>query len=143
MTLSQKSTLKRSPFIRKEPMGKLGLVASPKKKAPAKRSKMKTKQRARTSEDIALHDRLATLGCIACIKDGRFNPYVSIHHVDGRTKPDCHKLVLPLCAPHHQRDDTDPLHRVAVHPDKARFEARYGTQEELMDICAKLLERQK
>ncbi len=28
---------------------------------------------------------------------------------------------------------------IAVHPDKGRFEARYGTQAELMALCADLL----
>jgi hypothetical protein len=41
-------------------------------------------------------------------------------------------LVLGLCAEHHQHDDTDPLGRIGVHPYKARFEARYGTQLQLL-----------
>jgi hypothetical protein len=73
------------------------------------------------------------------MKDGHYNPHVSIHHVEGRTKPGCHLLVLPLCASHHQQDDTDPAGRIAVHPNKAHFEARYGSQEELMLQCAQLL----
>jgi hypothetical protein len=101
---------------------------------------LKSKQRAVTPEEKLLWDRMANeIGCVACMKDGNFNKYVSIHHVDGRTKPGCHKLVLPLCAPHHQQDDTDPAGRIAVHPNKARFERMYGTQEELMALCAELL----
>lgn len=75
---------------------------------------------------------LASIGCIACLKDGRFNDLVSIHHIDGRTKKGAHMKVLPLCAQHHQQDDTDPLKRIAVHPNKARFESEYGTQLELL-----------
>ena len=113
--------------------------AAPRKSAPARKSSLKTRQRTRTPAEVELHDRLAALGCIACMKDGRFNDYVSIHHVDGRTKPGCHLLVLPLCAEHHQRDDTDPLKRVAVHPDSARFEKRYGQQLELVAECMRIL----
>lgn len=101
---------------------------------------MRSKQRAVTAEEKLLWNRLANeIGCVACMLDGQRNTHVSIHHVDGRTKPGCHKKVLPLCAPHHQQDDTDAAGRVAVHPNKARFEARYGTQEHLMEVCAYLL----
>lgn len=47
--------------------------------------------------------------------------------------------VLPLCAPHHQQDDTDQAERVAVHPNKARFESAYGKQSELIEFCEMLL----
>ncbi|MES2349121.1 MAG: Ref family recombination enhancement nuclease [Pseudomonadota bacterium] len=108
-------------------------------KAPAKRATMKTKQRAVTELEKLHWNRLSALGCIACMIDHVHQPIVSIHHVDGRTKPGCHMLVLPLCAEHHQQDDTDPRGRIAVHPNKARFEAKYGTQIELMARCAALL----
>jgi hypothetical protein len=81
-------------------------------------------------------DRIAALGCIACLQDGIFNDYVSIHHVDGRTKAGCHKKVLALCGSHHQ---TGGQEAPAIHPYKAQFEAKYGTQLELMEKTAKLL----
>lgn len=128
----KRTEMKRTPFVRS--------TSTTKKAAPAPRARLKTKQLAVTAEEKALWDRLATeIGCVACMMDGRRNTHVSIHHVDGRTKPGCHKLVLPLCAQHHQQDDTDPLHRVAVHPNKARFEKLYGTQAQLMENCAYLL----
>jgi hypothetical protein len=86
-----------------------------------------------TKAQMEFHHSLAGLGCIACLKDGRLNPWVSIHHIDGRTKPEAHWKVLPLCGPHHQQDDTDPLKRVAVHPYKARFEREYGSQLDLLE----------
>jgi hypothetical protein len=129
--------LKRSPMKRSGPITR---SATPKTQAPAKRSTLKTKQRTRTPAEMALHDRLAALGCIACMKDGRYNPHVSIHHVDGRTKPGCHLLVLPLCGPHHQDDGSGAI---AVHPWKARFEKRYGQQLDLVAECMSLLEGTK
>lgn len=87
------------------------------------------------------HD-LAGLGCCACRKDGYVNPWVSIHHIDGRTKPGAHLLVLPLCASHHQHDDTDVGGRIGVHPYKARFEQWYGSQYALLEECKKLLGRE-
>ena len=86
------------------------------------------------------HDRLASLGCIACRVDGHDNPIVSIHHIDGRTKPGAHMRVLPLCAGHHQ-DGYGIPGLVAVHPFKRRFEDRYGSQYELLAMCERLLER--
>lgn len=86
------------------------------------------KGRARSAEEEKLHDRIAALGCVACRQDGVFNTYVSIHHVHGRTRPDAHKHVLPLCHPHHQGDDT----ALAVHQNKTQWEARYGKQDDLV-----------
>ena len=86
------------------------------------------------------HDQLASLGCIACRVDGHHNPIVSIHHIDGRTKPGAHLRVLPLCAGHHQ-DGYGIPGLVAVHPYKRRFEDRYGSQYELLAMCEQLLER--
>ena len=110
---------------------------SSKPKAPgAVRKTLKAKQRAVTPQEKELWDQLAEQGCVACRKDGHYNPHVSIHHIDGRTKPGCHKLVLPLCGSHHQDDGSGFL---AVHPWKARFEKRYGAQLDLLAECLHLL----
>lgn len=94
---------------------------------------MKTKQRSVTEEERELWHRMAGIGCVACLIDGNVNPFVSIHHIDGRTKPDCHKKVLPLCAGHHQDGTGNDKTMIAVHPYKAQFEALYGTQYELLE----------
>lgn len=87
--------------------------------------------------------RLASVvGCIACRLDGIINHHVSIHHTDGRTKPGAHRAVLPLCAGHHQDGTDNDKSKVAVHPWKRRFEARYGTQESLRAMCDEILERE-
>lgn len=97
------------------------------------------KGRAPTKAEKALWSAMAGVGCVACRIDGLSNPLVSIHHIDGRTKPDAHKKVLPLCAQHHQQDDTDPLGRIAVHPNKARFEGKYGSQSALLAYVMELV----
>ncbi len=96
------------------------------------------KGRTATKADKKLWDALASIGCVACLKDGRLNPWVSIHHIAGRTQPGAHQKVLALCAEHHQQDDTDPLGRIAVHPNKAQFEQRYGNQYELLEESKQL-----
>ncbi len=97
------------------------------------------KGRAVTAEQRRFHDLLVReIGCIASWKDGRFDEICSIHHIDGRTKPDAHWLVLPLSAGNHQ-DGTGAPDRIAVHPWKARFEQRYGKQIDLLRECITIL----
>lgn len=97
------------------------------------------KGRAPTADEARFMDAMGELPCIACLKDGWVNPDISLHHIDGRTKPGAHFLVLPICAGHHQ-DGTGPNPTlIAVHPYKARFEARYGTQMELLVECMAML----
>jgi hypothetical protein len=127
MTLNRQTGLKRTAFAR---------TASKEASAVAKICKpMKSrgmKGRPPTAEEERFMSAVASLGCLACAKDGIENPWISIHHIDGRTKPGAHFLVLGLCAPHHQQDDSDAMGRVSVHGRKAQFEARYGTQYELL-----------
>lgn len=85
-----------------------------------------------TAKEKALWSQMAEQGCIACRKDGWVNTQISIHHIDGRTKPGAHSRVLPLCAGHHQ-DGTGIPGLIAVHPWKARFEDRYGKQDDLLN----------
>ena len=99
------------------------------------------KGKTRTKDEKALQDRIANLGCIACLKDGVHNPVVSIHHIDGRTKQGAHTKVLPLCAGHHQ-DGTGIPGLIAVHPWKKRFEQTYGNQYDLLDEVMKLINDQ-
>jgi hypothetical protein len=130
--------LKRTAFARVERI-EAREVSKLKRTAPARKAALKTKQRARTPADIDLHNSLAALGCIACMKHGLFNPVVSIHHIDGRTKPGCHSLVLPLCAGHHQDGTGEDKTLIAVHPWKKRFEAYYGAQLDLLAKCMSLI----
>ena len=134
------SKLKRSGPI--SSTGMLPLQAN-QRTAPKRKTGLKSKERAVTAAEKLLWTRLAAIGCVAFAKDGNFNPHVSIHHVDGRTKPGCHQLVLSLCAGHHQDGTGEDKTLIAVHPWKPRFEARYGRQAELMDECAQFLFEQR
>lgn len=100
------------------------------------------KGRPPTAEEARFMDRMGQLPCIACLKDGWANHVISLHHIDGRTKPGAHFLVLPLCGPHHQQDDSDIRQRISVHGRKATFQARYGTERELLAECVAMLESQ-
>lgn len=129
--------MKRSAFQRHAPLA----ASSGKVKLPSAQPKrLKSKQRPVTPDEKIYWSRLASLGCIACLLDGRHSPVVSIHHIDGRTKPGCHQLVLPLCAGHHQQGTGNDKTLVAVHPYKARFTKLYGTELELKARCDTMLE---
>ena len=98
------------------------------------------KGRSPSAAEKAFHDALCRkVGCIACRKEGRFNTWVSVHHITGRTSPQAHWNVLPLCGAHHQDMGAGV---VAVHPWKTRFEALYGNQFDLLDECIKILEEE-
>ena len=73
---------------------------------------------------------IAELGCIVCLDLGHKTP-AALHHIEGRTKPDAHLSTIPLCARHHQIPGEGYVSR---HGDgKARFEAEYGTELELLE----------
>lgn len=61
-----------------------------------------TKGRTPTADERRVMDALGRLPCIACLMHGITTEEISLHHIDGRTKPGAHKLVLPLCKWHHQ-----------------------------------------
>ena len=114
---------------------------APKLLKPAKPMKSRgMKGRPPTAEEARFMDRMGELPCCACLKDGWTNHVISLHHIDGRTKPGAHFLVLPLCAEHHQQDDTDLHQRISLHGRKATFQARYGTERELLAECIEKLE---
>jgi Recombination enhancement, RecA-dependent nuclease len=94
-----------------------------------------------TKAEKAHWDRVAEFGCIACRIDGYRNNIVSIHHCDGRTKKGAHMKVIALCAGHHQDGTGNDKNMLAIHPFKRRFEAKYGTQQKLIEITNKLIER--
>lgn len=84
----------------------------------------------RTAAEVELHDRIAQLGCICCRIEGIENPWISIHHCNGRTRPGCHQDVLPLCGPHHQKEFPYVLAR---HGNKRAWEAKYGKEYDLVE----------
>ena len=89
-----------------------------------------------TKSEKAHWDKICAFGCIACHLDGIKNTYVSIHHCDGRTKPGAHMEVICLCHLHHQGGTAE---FPSVHPWRKRFETKYGTQQELIELTNRLV----
>jgi hypothetical protein len=96
------------------------------------------KGRTPTAEERRWMDAAGQLGCIACHHLGVHSPQVSLHHIDGRTKEGAHFKTIPLCHFHHQGGDMRGEF-VSVHPWKTRFEERFGTQLELLDLCRQMV----
>ena len=98
--------------------------------APNK-SGMALKGRTPTAKEKAHMERVVAMGCIVCYGRGFPRVPAEIHHIDGKTKKDCHFKVLPLCFEHHRQGNSkEPISR---HPYKKRFENKYGTEDQLLD----------
>lgn len=78
-------------------------------------------------------ERVAALGCIACLIDGNPGTPPELHHPRanagmGQKAPDTD--VLPLCHRHHR--GTDHPRTPSIHLDRLAFIARYGSETELL-----------
>ncbi len=79
-------------------------------------------------------------GCIACINEQLGISPPEIHHlVEGRKRLG-HKFTIGLCFLHH-REGSDCDQYVSRHPHKAAFEARYGSEYDLLEQTNKLIEQ--
>lgn len=94
------------------------------------------KGRSVTKEQKRFHNHICQhVGCLPCWLEGRFNDYVSVHHIDGRAKPDAHWLVLAPCGNHHQTGNGCE----AIHINKARFVRQYGSEMDLYRMQTEIL----
>lgn len=100
------------------------------------------KGRTPTATERVVMDALGKLPCIACLQHGKESLLISLHHIEGRTKPGAHLLQLPLCGPHHQHAAPAtiraefpwlvPVHADGITGGKAEFTRHNGTEQELM-----------
>jgi len=89
---------------------------------------------------IAHFERVAALGCIACLMDGNPGTPPELHHPRssagmGQKAPDTD--VLPLCHRHHR--GTDHPRTPSIHLDRLAFIERYGSETELLARTRALL----
>jgi hypothetical protein len=102
-----------------------GAVAVP------KGEKAKPGKRAPNAEEKRWMNAIVTHGCIACRMDGNGIVAPCVHHILRGGRRMGHLFTLPLCPGHHQ-DGTGVQGLIARHPWKTRFEAKYGTEAELL-----------
>jgi hypothetical protein len=85
-------------------------------------------------------DSLVAHGCICCILDGQQPRETAVHHILRGGRRMGHLYTIPLCDPgHHQGGQS--LGMVSRHPWKARFEAKYGTELELLYLVQKRISK--
>lgn len=109
------------------------------------------KGRAKTAEEKRLEALLARIGCICCKNKGWYTEamnsqegqhFISMHHVDGRTKPWSHAKQLPLCQYHHDTPPPQnaPEHLFPLHgTGRKLWEKVNGTQTELLEQVYRLV----
>ncbi len=80
--------------------------------------------------------RTRAIGCLPCMNMGIDTPaeYTELHHTMGKTKPDAHLKVLPLCPTHHR-----PYSKAGLHYNLREWEKVHGTQEELLEQVNQML----
>lgn len=106
----------------------------------------------RTKSEQARFDNMKDLGCIACILDGRIEPFgfgyaPEIHHMLSGNKRIGHMATVPLCTWHHQGvmsgSDTSEFMRnhpgPSWHKHRREFRNRYGSDAELIETVNKYL----
>lgn len=105
-----------------------------------KEVKAKPGKGAPTKAERAWLDAIVAHGCIACKIDGTLVPAEDgayevrrpqVHHILRGGRRIGHLFTLPLCDGHHQQGTGAPG-LIARHPDKARFERKYGSEELLL-----------
>jgi len=82
---------------------------------------------------------VAALGCLVCRDTGMEISHTpaQLHHPYGR-KGNKEYKVIPLCFHHHQSGARNELF-VSLHPWKREFEARYGTEKDLLSKVEDLI----
>jgi len=95
------------------------------------------KGRGASADEKKHMSRVRALGCIACANVGIETPeeYTLIHHIDGKTKPGAHYLVLPLCEPHHSRYNLEGFHN-----NPTQWQAKHGSQYALLSQVKEMLD---
>lgn len=107
------------------------------------------KGRTALAAESKIQDAFGPLPCIACLVHGRVNLVASQHHIEGRTKPNAHKKIIPLCGGHHnveeskevreQYPDMIPIHAQGKHGGRAAWEALNGSQLQLLALTYALV----
>lgn len=106
------------------------------------------KGRTPTADERRVMDAIGALPCVCCYMRGRTNHEISLHHTDGRVKPDAHKKVLPLCAAHHDTPaepevrakypDLIPFHAKGSVGGPGAWRAEFGRPSEVLAYCYEL-----
>jgi len=88
-------------------------------------------------------ESIGRLGCIVCRAQGRGYVPAAVHHILDGGRRTSHLETIPLCDPGHHQGAPKSSGEVSRHPNKAAFEARYGTEEFLLELTQRVVESVK
>jgi hypothetical protein len=87
-------------------------------------------------------DKIVRLGCIVCRTQNRgYVPALPHHLLNESGHRIGHMHTIPLCDPGHHQGAPKSSGEVSRHPNKARFEAKYGTEEFLLEVTQEAVRR--
>lgn len=84
-----------------------------------------------TKAEQAWTDAILQLGCCVCARLGFGRTPAEVHHILRGGRRIGHLDTIPLCSPGHHRNG-DGGQKISRHPFRRRFEAAYGTEQELL-----------
>lgn len=100
--------------------------------------KAKPGKRTPTVAESAWMDAITAIGCIACLIDGHPGTPGAVHHLLQGGRRMGHLFTICLCQPGHHMDGAQ-FGKVSRHPWKARFEATYGAEIDLLELTQSLV----
>lgn len=92
----------------------------------------------KTKEEKKHLERVASIGCIVCRNEGRYNIPAEVHHIRngaGMGRRNIHFETIPLCPAHHRTGGVG----IAFHAAPRTFESLYGTERELLEQVENIL----
>lgn len=150
--INQASTLQDK--VRKKAFENKSVISIDVKKTKTVKSKG-LKGRALTALEKKLGNKIGDIGCICCLNKKWYSSdmaeqestkFVSLHHVEGRTKKWAHAKVLPLCAYHHDTpapshapEELTPIHR----GNKKEWIELNGTEGELLKQVYEMIDEDR
>lgn len=92
-----------------------------------------------TVAEKAWMNSITALGCIACLIDGHPGTPGAVHHILSGGQRMGHLFTICLCDPGHHQNGQQ-AGKVSRHPWKARFEAQYGPEMDLLELTQQLVQ---
>ena len=148
-----KDKARKKALNKKDVVKKTVISINSKKTKPIKSKGLKGRNP--TALEKLLGNKIGDIGCICCLNkkwytsdmaEQESTKFISLHHVEGRTKEWAHAKVLPLCAyhhdtpaPNHAPEELTPIHR----GNKKEWIEFNGTEDELLKQVYDIIEEDR
>lgn len=98
------------------------------------------RKKAPTKEEKEWMASIVRLGCVVCRLRGLGESPADCHHLLSGGRRMGHLFTIPLCAIHHRRGSKGHISRDQC---LRRFEAEYGTEQQLLERTRELVREQR